>query len=204
MDGMDIEIRQRVVVYRNKQAYLAWAFMNIMDVLHKSGVQHNDLSKANILLHFPPENHEVVYIGVCDWGMASWTGEDPTSLYGMKSKKDMEEHQKHRWWIAPELWYLLPKEVDGAPVEPRITPPKHTMQSEAYAVGKLAARIYSNDVTSPMFKGISSNLRVWNLAIDRLTHPDPNERWTIAHAVNTLKGHPYNFETPTHCYRYNI
>ena len=136
--------------------------------------------------------------------MASWTGEDPTSFYGMKSKKDMEEQKKMRWWVAPELWYYLPKEVDRVIVQPGTTPNKHTMKSEAYAVGKLAGLIHGGDVTSSMFKGISSNLRVWDLCIGRLRNDDANERWTVAHAVNTLKGHPYNFETPTQCFRYNI
>ena len=33
-----------------------------------------------------------------------------------------ERKKKHRWWVAPELWYLLPKEVDGKVVFPGTTP----------------------------------------------------------------------------------
>jgi hypothetical protein len=31
-------------------------------------ILHYDLSKDNIMLHFPPNKLDVVYIGVCVWG----------------------------------------------------------------------------------------------------------------------------------------
>jgi hypothetical protein len=31
-------------------------------------ILHYDLSKDNIMLHFPPNKLDVVYIGVCIWG----------------------------------------------------------------------------------------------------------------------------------------
>jgi RIO-like serine/threonine protein kinase len=47
---------------------LAWAIMNIMNAIHHYGILHNDLSKNNIMLHFPTNKSNVVYIGLCDWG----------------------------------------------------------------------------------------------------------------------------------------
>ncbi len=47
---------------------LAWAFINIINVVHHFGILHNDLSKDNIMLHFPLNKPHVVYIGICDWG----------------------------------------------------------------------------------------------------------------------------------------
>jgi serine/threonine protein kinase len=38
---------------------------------HTQNILHNNLSPSNIMLHFPLEKPENVYIGVCDWGMAS-------------------------------------------------------------------------------------------------------------------------------------
>jgi hypothetical protein len=33
-----------------------------------NGILHNELSKDNIMLHFPLNNLDVMYIGVCNWG----------------------------------------------------------------------------------------------------------------------------------------
>ena len=96
------------------------------------------------------------------------------------------------------------QEVDGKIVHPGTTRNNHTIKLEAYASRKLAHRICDGDVISTTFKRISSNGMVWKRCIKGLTMEDPNERWTIAQVVNTSKGHLYNFDTPTHCFRYNI
>jgi hypothetical protein len=80
--GPDYEAQKRLVLYRKKHAYLAWALMNIMAALSVEDVLHNDLSPNNVLLHFPINDDNVVNIGVCDWGLATWTGEVAPSLYG--------------------------------------------------------------------------------------------------------------------------
>jgi hypothetical protein len=40
------------------------------------------------MLHFPPYNLLVVYIGVCDWGEARKLGEDNPSPYGFVTKEE--------------------------------------------------------------------------------------------------------------------
>ena len=204
LEGMDIEVRRKIAAFRKQQAWLAWAFMNIIDVLHKSGVLHNDLSPSNILLHFPPELPEDVYIGVCDWGMASWSGEEPLSLNWARDEADLQAKKTARWWIAPEMWYMLPQEVDGVVVSPGTKQTKNTMKSEAYATGKLTRYIYNDASSSTLFKGCDTTRVMLNRVLDGLTKDDPKERWTVAHAVNSMKANPYNLSTPTQCYRYNI
>jgi hypothetical protein len=49
--------------------------MNIMAAVSIEDVLHNDLSPNNVLLHFPINDDNVVNIGVCDWGLATWIGE---------------------------------------------------------------------------------------------------------------------------------
>jgi hypothetical protein len=39
-----------------------------MNAIHHYGILHNNLSKNNIMLHFPTNKSNVVYIGLCDWG----------------------------------------------------------------------------------------------------------------------------------------
>jgi hypothetical protein len=41
------------------------------------------------MLHFPPGKPEDVYIGVCDWDMATRIKEKKASLYGYQKKEEM-------------------------------------------------------------------------------------------------------------------
>ena len=51
--GIDYEARKNLVVYHKHRAYLAWALMCIVDVVHKHDVLYNDLIPNNVMLHFP-------------------------------------------------------------------------------------------------------------------------------------------------------
>ena len=68
----DDEVNQvhRLIHFCRKQTELAWALLYIMNEVHKIHNLHNDLSPDNILFHFPDDESKV-YIGVCDWGLAS-------------------------------------------------------------------------------------------------------------------------------------
>ena len=80
--GPDLEARKRLVVYRRHRAYLAWALICIVDIVHKHDVLHKCLNPNNVMLHFLQGRENMIFIGVCDWGMASW--EDAPSNYGKK------------------------------------------------------------------------------------------------------------------------
>ncbi len=58
-----------------------WAFVNIMNVIHHNRILHDDLSKDHIMLHFPPNKLDVVYIGMCDWGEVKHMQEVTPTLY---------------------------------------------------------------------------------------------------------------------------
>jgi aminoglycoside phosphotransferase (APT) family kinase protein len=66
--------------------------MCIVDVVHKHDVLHNDLNPNNVMLHFPQDRENTVFIGVCDWGMATWGDEDTPSNYGRDSVDEMNKH----------------------------------------------------------------------------------------------------------------
>ena len=74
--GPDFEAREHLVVFQRHRAYLAWALMCIVDLLHKHDVLHSDLNPDNVMLHFPQDCENTVFIGVCGWGMASWEEEN--------------------------------------------------------------------------------------------------------------------------------
>ena len=93
-------------MFRKKCAYLAWALMNIMATMSIEDVLHNDLSPNNVLLHFPINNDNVINIGICDWGLATWTHEVAPSLYGKPNDTQLDEAKKQYTWIASRLFHL--------------------------------------------------------------------------------------------------
>jgi hypothetical protein len=134
--GPNYEARKRLVLYRKKRAYLAWALMNIMVAVSVEDVLHNDLSPNNVLLHFPINDDNVVNIGVCDWGLATWTGEVAPLLYGKPNDTLLDEWKKRYNWIAPELFHLTGEL--GSAISPRRAGKAHacTVLSDCGNVGQ--------------------------------------------------------------------
>jgi hypothetical protein len=73
---------------------LAWAFINIMNVMYHCEILHNDLSKDNIILHLPIDKPNVVYIDVCNWGETRCLQEVMPSLYGFTKEQDATNAKK--------------------------------------------------------------------------------------------------------------
>jgi serine/threonine protein kinase len=66
--GPDMEGWTWIVTFRWNRVKLAWAFINIMNVVHHCGILHNDLFKENIMLHFSGKQtkccvHRHVWLG---------------------------------------------------------------------------------------------------------------------------------------------
>ncbi len=61
----DMEGRTQLVAFMRNHVKLAWAFINIMNIVHHHGILLN-LSKDNIMLYVSVDKPNVVYIGVCD------------------------------------------------------------------------------------------------------------------------------------------
>ena len=88
--GHDFEAWQSLVKYRKHRAYLAWALMCIVDVVHKQDVLHNDLNSNNVMLHFPKDRPRAIFIGICDWGMVTWIQEEARPIMGRRPRKIFE------------------------------------------------------------------------------------------------------------------
>ena len=82
------------MAYRKNRAYLAWALMCIVDIVHKHDLQHNNLNPNNVMLHFPRDRDNTVFIGVCDWGMSTWMNEEALSNYGKESTEAVAKHKE--------------------------------------------------------------------------------------------------------------
>ncbi len=88
---------------------LAWAFMNIMNVIHHFGISHNNLSKDNIMLHFQTNKLDVVYIHMCDWGDVDCMQEVIPSLYVfVRSRISSTQGKSIGGW--PEFVFVLGKQ----------------------------------------------------------------------------------------------
>jgi hypothetical protein len=103
-----LDIARRVEVFRKKCHELAWTFLNTMNNVHHCHTLHNDMSPDNVLLHFPPNSEDKVYIGICDWAMVGNFNDLKESLYIHESQEVMTRVMRNRWWVAPELNYVLP------------------------------------------------------------------------------------------------
>jgi serine/threonine protein kinase len=78
-----------------------------MEKCHAQNILHNDLSPSNIMLHFPLEKLENVYIGMCDLGMASCVVENKSLFYGYQMKAEMEANIAERKHVELELFYVF-------------------------------------------------------------------------------------------------
>ena len=200
----DFEARQSLVTYRKHRAYLAWALMCIVDVVHKQDVLYNDLNPNNVMLHFPRDRPEAIFIGICDWGMATWIQEEAPSNYGKKAEEDLRKHRAKYYYAALESFHVTrERRTPQSPMQMAMAH-KHTIKFESYSVGMLAKKIYRMDATSTLFQRNKNSNAIkvrFEQSLAELTCVDPTERLTVTHVVHTLKDKPYFMGTLNICFR---
>jgi hypothetical protein len=193
----------RVKVYRKNRVKLALSLLTIMDKCHAQNILHNDLSPSNIMLHFPPGKSGNVYIGVCDWGMASRVKENVASLYGYQKKEEMEANIAQRKHVAPELFYLFGAKDSLNSLE--IMKKKHlyTKATDAYSVGVLATKIWNKECDKTLLP--NSTIRDgFGLKLAGLRDKDPQTRLSIQDVLRRLTSPPFNMVMPECCFRKEI
>jgi hypothetical protein len=82
-----LDTARRVEVFRKKRHELAWTFLNTMNNVHHCHTLYNDISPDNVLLHFPPNSPDKVYIRICDSAMAGNFNDLKESLYIHESQE---------------------------------------------------------------------------------------------------------------------
>jgi serine/threonine protein kinase len=149
-----------------------------MDKCHAQNILYNDLSPSNIMLHFPPGKPENVYIGVCDWGMASRVKKKKESLYGYQKKEEMVANIAQRKHVAPELFYVFgPK---GSQTSLEVMQKKHlyTKAADAYSVGVLASLIWKEEWDRTLLPD-ATIFHGFELKLRGLQDKDPQTRLSI-------------------------
>jgi serine/threonine protein kinase len=170
---------------RTKAAKLAMSLIITMARVHKSKILHNNISPSNILLHFPLDHVDRVYIGVCDLGMATRFIEDEHLVYGYPTKVEMEKNKKERYWVAPELFYVYGPPNSETAIERVRWKHLYTPQSNAYSVGKLALRIWNDKWDQDLFKTIECG-SIFLSKLTTFTNENPTKRPPLAHVIAGL------------------
>jgi hypothetical protein len=140
-----LDAARLVEVFRKKRHELAWTFLNTMNNVHHCHTLHNNMSPDNIMLYFLPNSVDKVYIGICDWAMAGNFNDLKESLYIHESQEARTRVMEHRWWVMPELNYILPLLRSTRDLDFK-RQPKFTPKNETYAVGKIAQWIYGGNL----------------------------------------------------------
>ena len=94
---------KKILAFCSKPANLTLSSIIIMDCVQAGKILQNNISPSNILLH---DHVDRVYIGVCDWGLASCIVEDTPSMYGFPTMVEMERNKSEHYWVALELFYV--------------------------------------------------------------------------------------------------
>ena len=61
----------------------------IMAYIHKNKIFYNNIFPSNILFHFSPNHVDRIYIGICNWSMATCLIEDMPLVYDYPTKDEM-------------------------------------------------------------------------------------------------------------------
>jgi serine/threonine protein kinase len=177
--------------------------LTITDKCHAQNILHNDLSPSNIMLHFFPGKPKNVYIGVCDWGMASHVKEKKTSLYGYQKKEEMVANIAQWKHVTPELFYVFGLEGSRNSLEVMQKKHLYSKATDAYSVGMFASLIWKEkwDRTllpdTTVFHGFELKLR-------GLQDKDPQTRLSISDVLRRFTSTPFNMVMPECCFRKEI
>ena len=189
----------KVTLYQRNWAKLALSLLIIVEKCHAHGIQHNDLSPGNILLHFPPMDKTKIFLGVYDWGMACRISEEVALNYGYRSEEEMAMQQRLRLHVAPELFYVFGPCGSETSLERQKKKHVYTKGGDAYAAGKLASMIWQEELDNEMLP-TSEQIAAFRYKLGQLTDPNPRTRATLSDALGMLTSDPIKMRVPTECF----
>ena len=189
----------KVTLYRRNRTKLALSLLIIVEKCHAHGIQHNDFSPSNILLHFLHMDKTKIFLGVCDWRMACCVSEEVASNYGFQSEEEMEMQQGLRQHVALELFYVFGPRGSETSLERQKQKHLYTKEGDAYAAGKLASMIWREEPDNEMLPA-SEQVAAFRYKLGQLTDPNPRTRETLSDALGMLTSDPIKIRLPTECF----
>ena len=189
----------KVTMYQRNCAKLTLSLLIIVEKCHAHGIQQNDFSPGNILLHFPSMDKTKVFLGACDWGMACRVSEEVASNYGYRSEEEMAMQQRLRQHVAPELFYVFGPHGSETSLERQKKKRVYTRGGDAYAAGKLASMIWREEPDNEMLP-TSEQVAAFRYKLRQLTDPNPRTRATLSDALGMLTSDLIKIRLPTECF----
>ena len=193
----------KVTLYRRNRAKLALSLLIIVEKCHTHGIQHNDLSPGNILLHFPPTDKTKIFLGVCDWGMACRVSEEVALNYGYRSEEEMAMQQRLCQHVAPELFYVFKPRGSETSLERQKEKHVYTKRGDTYVAGKMASIFWREEPDNEMLPA-SEQVVAFRYKFGQLTDPNPSSRATLSDALGMLTSDPIKIRLLTECFRTGI
>ena len=166
---------------------------------HAHGIQHNDLSPSNILLHFPPIDKAKIFLDVCDWGKGCRVSEEVASNYGYRSEEKMEMQQRLYQHVAPELFYVFEPRGSETSFECHKQEHLYTKGGDTYVAGKLASMIWREEPDNEMLPA-SEQIAAFRSKLVQLTDSNPRTRATPSDALGMLTLDPIKIRLPIECF----
>jgi hypothetical protein len=129
------------------------------------------------------------------------------SLYIHENQEARTRMMCNRWWVAPELNYVLPPPGRKRDVDFE-RQPKFTLKSETYAVGRIAHWIYSGNLSLEYFSKqhkvdrgddlftFSATDQNFQRSLEQLFIDDPEQQATLNQIVNRFMSAPFNWPVP--------
>ena len=189
----------KVTLYQRNRAKLALSLLIIVEKCHAHGIQHNDLSSSNILLHFPPIDKTKIFLGIYDWGMACRVSKEVASNYSYRSEEEMEMQQRLRHHVASELFYDFGPRGSEISLERQKQKHLYTKRGDAYAAGKLASMIWREELDNEMLPA-SEQVAAFRYKLVQLTDPNLRTRATLSDALGMLTLDPIKIRLPIECF----
>ncbi len=143
------------------------------------------------MLHFMANKLNVVYISMCNWGVAGCLQQATPLLYDFGKEQDATNTKKNALVVAPKLFFVYNKLQITNSCQRMAKQHTTTLRSEAYSMNKLANVIWGDDWDVEYFLNNSTKMSFEKLIHD-MYDPNPKARKTIPHVVCTLMGPPYN------------
>lgn len=133
--------------FRKNQAYFTWALMNIVDIVLKQDVFHNNLNSNNVMLHFPRDRDGAVfvtgYVHLC-MGACSKELWQSNRIGSCGSKRQASVCSFRDASLIWRTWHGYIALQDGPQALPHL-------QVGIYFVQYLASKIYKNGTASSLF-----------------------------------------------------
>jgi hypothetical protein len=164
-----------------------------MNHVHKRNIIHNYISSSKILIEFPSNHIDRVYIGGSDWSLASCTLEDIFLVYGFPTMAKMERNKTEHPWMARKLFYVYGPPNSKISLECVQKRPMYAKKVDVYLIAKMAQHIWGKEWNEDLICNVVG-MDIFIAKFEAFAHEDPKNRASLSTIVQSLIAFSFNFE----------